>query len=49
MQILKKLSIYQLPMSRSKQNKEPEPQQSTAFSPTAASQECPMTVMKFDL
>jgi len=36
-------------MSGSKQNKEPEPQQSTAFTPTASSQECPMTVMKFYL
>jgi hypothetical protein len=41
--------MYQLPMSWSKQNKEPEPQQSTAVTPTAVSQECPMTVMKFDL
>jgi hypothetical protein len=49
MKILQKLCIYQLPMSGSKQNKEPEPQQSTAFTPTAALQECSMTVMKFDL
>jgi len=49
MQILQKLCIYQPPMSGSKQNKEPEPQQSTAITPTAVSQECAMTVMKFDL
>jgi len=49
MQILQKLCIYQLPMSGSKQNKEPEPQQSTAGTPTAVWQENPMTVMKFDL
>jgi hypothetical protein len=36
-------------MSGSKQNKEPEPQQSTAFTPTAASQEFLTTIMKFDL
>jgi hypothetical protein len=34
---------------KTKQNKEPEPQQLTAFTPIAASQECLMTVIKFDL